>query len=130
MLKQMTYKEMSNMSNQVFSELHHLKEVSEQFDLLNDRRYGFECHITPNMYGDAIEEPQSYLWTSLLTENSIKLDLIKGIDEIVNFLVSIDSTHGLDIVDDIVKCLPKSAYDRRYGSILISNYFKGDYFND
>lgn len=37
MLKQMTYKEMSNMSNQVFSELHLLKEVSEKFDLLNDR---------------------------------------------------------------------------------------------
>lgn len=130
MLKQMTYREMSNMSNQVFSELHHLKEVSEKFDLLNDRRYGVECHITPNMFGDAIEEPHSYLQTSLLTENSIKLDLIKGIDYMVGFLVSMDSTHGLDIIDDIVKCLPKSAYDHNYCSILISNYFKGDYFND
>lgn len=130
MLKQMTYKEMSNMSNQVFSELHRLSEVSEKFDLLNDRRYGLECHITPHMFGDAIEEPQSYLRTSLLTENSIKLDLIKGIDEIVNFLVSIDSTHGLEIVDDIAKLLPECAYNINYCSTLISNYFKGDYFND
>lgn len=130
MLKQMTYREMSNMSNQVFSELHHLKEVSEKFDLLNDRRYGFECHIIPNMFGDAIEESQSYLRTSVLTENSVKLDLIKGIDEIANFLVSIDSTHGLDIVDDIAERLPESAYNINYCSTLISNYFKGDYFND
>lgn len=130
MLKQMTYKEMSNMSNQVLSELNRLSEVSEKFDLLNDRGYGFECHIIPNMFGDAIEEPQSYLRTSVLTENSIKLDLIKGIDEIVNFLVSIDSTHGLDIVDDIAKLLPECAYGINYCSTLITNYFKGDYFND
>lgn len=130
MLKQMTYREMSNMSNQVFSELHHLKEVSEKFDLLNDRRYGIECRIKPYMFGDAVEEPNSYLQTSLLTENSIKLDLIKGIDYMVGFLVSIDATHGLDIIDEIVKCLPKSAHNRNYCSTLISNYFKGDYFND
>lgn len=130
MLRRMTYKEMSNMSNQVFSELHLLKEVSEKFYLLNDRRYGIECRIKPYMFGDAVEEPHSYLQTSCLTENSIKLDLIKGIDEIVNFLVSIDSTHGLDIIDDIAERLPESAYGINYCSTLITNYFKGDYFND
>ncbi len=130
MLKQMTYKEMSNMSNQVFSEIHQLNEVSKKLDLLNDRWYGIECRIKPYMFGDAIEEPNSYLQISLLTENSIKLDLIKGIDYMVGFLVSMDSTHGLDIIEDIVKCLPKSAYGHNYCSILITNYFKGDYFND
>lgn len=130
MLRRMTYKEMSNMSNQVLSELHLLSEVSKKFDMLNDIKYGIECHITPHMFGVAVEEPNSYLQTSLLTDNSIKLDLIKGIDEIVNFLVSIDSTHGLDIIDDIAERLPESAYGINYCSTLITNYFKGDYFND
>lgn len=130
MLKQMTYKEMSNMSNQVFSELHRLNEDSKQFDLLCERWTTIECQITGNLFEDDLEDHQKHVWISSLTRNSVKLDLIKAIDYRVNFLVSMDSTHRLDIIGDIVKCLPKSAYDCHYGSILISNYFKGDYFND
>lgn len=130
MLKQMTYKEMSNMSNQVFSELHRLSEDSKQFDLLCKRWTTIECQITGNLFEEDLEDHQKHVWISSLTRNSVKLDLIKAIDHRVNFLVSMDSTHGLDIIDDIVKCLPKSAYDHNYCSILISNYFKGDYFND
>ncbi|WAX12549.1 hypothetical protein EC55P2_00059 [Enterococcus phage EC55P2] len=130
MVKQMTYKEMSNMSNQVFSELHRLRDDSEQFDLLCERWTTVECLITGNLLEEDLEDHQKHVWISSLTRNSIKLDLIKGIDEIVNFLVSIDSTHGLDIIDDIAERLPESAYGINYCSTLITNYFKGDYFND
>lgn len=130
MLKQMTYREMSNMSNQVFSELHRLRDDSEQFDLLSERWTTIECQITGNLFEDDLEDHQKHVWISSLTRNSVKLDLIKAIDDRVDFLVSIDSTHGLDIIDDIVNFLPKSAYDWNYCSTLISNYFKGDYFND
>ena len=130
MLKQMTYKEMSNMSNQVFSELHRLRDDSEQFDLLCERWTTIECQITGNLFEDDLEDHQKHVWISSLTRNSVKLDLIKSIDERLNFLVSADDYHGLDIIEDIVRCLPKQAFDRNYCSILISNYFKGDYFND
>lgn len=118
------------MSNQVFSELHRLRDDSEQFDLLCERWTTIECQITGNLFKEDLEDHQKHVWISSLTRNSVKLDLIKTIDHRVNLLVSMDSTHGLDIIDDIVKCLPKSAYDCHYASILISNYFKGDYFND
>lgn len=130
MLKQMTYREMSNFSNQISSELNRLSEDSKQFDLLCDRWTTIECQIRGNMFEDDIEDWQKHLWISSLTRNSIILDLIKSIDERLNFLVSADDYHGLDIIDDIVRCLPKQAFDRNYCSILISNYFKGDYFND
>lgn len=129
MLRRMTYKEMSNMSNQVFSELHDLAEISGKFDLMHDRHTFTHAYLTQE---SLFKEPENpiYLPTSLLVENSIKLALIEAIDYRVNFLVSIDSFHGLDIIDDIVKCLPEQAYDRNYCSTLIANYFKGDYFND
>lgn len=129
MLKQMTYKEMSNMSNQIYSELHFLKETSDMLDLMQDRHIFIQACIKPSSLFTEDSEPV-YVSTSQLSENSIKLDAIKSIDHRVNSLVSIDSTHGLDIIDEIVKCLPKSAYNHNYCSILISNYFKGDYFND
>lgn len=130
MLKQMTYREMSNMSNQINSELNRLWEDSKQFDLLCDRWTTVECQITGNMFKDDLEDWQKHLWMSSLTRNSIRLDLIKSIDDRLNFLVSCDSSHGLDIIEDIAKRLPKNAYGVNYCSTLISNYFKGDYFND
>ena len=129
MLKQMTYKEMSNFSNQIYSELHWLKEASDMLDLMQDRHSFIKAYIEPSSMFTEDREPV-YVGTSQLTENSIKLDAIKAIDHRVNFLVSADAYHELDIIDDIVKCLPKSAYNHNYCSILIDNYFKGDYFND
>lgn len=129
MLKQMTYKEMSNMSNQVFSELHHLTETSSKLDSMFDRHVFTHAYLTQgNFDSDSTEDIN--LPVSILVKNSIKLALIESIDYRVNFLVTLDSNHGLGIIDDIVKCLPKCAYDQNYGSTLISNYFKGDYFND
>lgn len=130
MLKQMTYKEMSNLSNQITSELHWLREDSKQFDLLHERFTYLSCRVTGSSIGDDPEDPRALLSLSPLTRNSILLDLIKAIDYRVNFLVSCDSHHGLDIIEDIAKCLPEGSYNHSYGSILISNYFKGDYFND
>lgn len=129
MLKQMTYKEMSDFSNRIYSELHWLKDTSDMLDLMQDRHSYIKAYVEPSSMFTEDREPV-YVSTSQLTENSIKLDAIKAIDYRVNLLVSMDSTHGLDIIDEIVKCLPKSAHDRNYCSILIDNYFKGDYFND
>ena len=120
---------MSDVSNRIYSELHRLKETSDMLDLMQDRHSLIKACIEPSILFAEGSEPV-YVSTSQLSENSIKLDAIKAIDYIVNLLVTMDSTYGLDIIDDIVKCLPKSAHSRNYCSTLISNYFKGDYFND